>query len=136
MMYLAERRGTPPKDLGVDLLVLKEKRWTEKSYDRAKEAGREVLEAQEEEGLVLDSKGWFVINVDREKGRIVASHFMTKDDPDVIIKGRRAREIYKTILHKGLVGKHDHAAYLGTELMKAELALNLGRSYVQDEELF
>jgi len=27
MMFLAERRGTLPKDLGVDLLVLKDKRW-------------------------------------------------------------------------------------------------------------
>lgn len=136
MMFLANRRDTPPKDLGVDLLVLKEKRWVERPYDRAHEESTEVLEARGEEDLVLDREGWFVISVDREKDEVVASHFRSRDGPDVIIRGRGAREIYQTIARKGLVGKYDHAAYLGKELMKAELALRLGRSYVQDGDLF
>jgi len=136
MMFLAKRRDIPPKDLGVDLLVLKEKRWVEKPYERAHEENTEVIEARGEEDLVLDSEGWFVISVDREKDEVVATHFRSRNGPDVIIRGREAREIYQTIIRKGLVGKYDHAAYLGKELMKAELALRLGRSYIQDGDLF
>lgn len=136
MMFLAKRRDTPPKDLGVDLLVLKEKRWVERPYERAQEEGAEVIEARGEEALVLDREGWFVIRVDREKGEVVAIHYRSREGPDAVIRGRGAREIYQTIARKGLVGKYDHAAYLGKELMKAELALRLGRSYVQDGDLF
>ncbi len=136
MMFLAKRRDVPPKDLGVDLLVLKEKRWVEKRYERVYEESTEVIEAKGEEDMVLDSEGWFVISVDREKEEVVATHYRSRDGPDLVIRGRGAREIYQTIIRKGLVGKYDHAAYLGKELMKAELALLLGRSYVQDGDLF
>ncbi|MEM4524601.1 MAG: DUF4346 domain-containing protein, partial [Archaeoglobaceae archaeon] len=33
------------------------------------------------------------------------------------------------------VSRLDHAAYLGRELMKAEIALRLGKNYIQDREL-
>jgi dihydropteroate synthase len=39
-----------------------------------------------------------------------------------------------TILKMELVSRIEHAAYLGQELKKAELALKLGRSYAQDDE--
>jgi dihydropteroate synthase-like protein len=136
MMFLARRREKPPKDLGLDLLLLKEKRWTESPYDGEDEASVEVLEAQEDEEFVMDAKGWFVIRIDRESDLIVATHYQEGDRPDVAVKGRVAREIYQTILRRGLVGKYDHAAYLGKELAKAELALRLGRSYIQDGDLF
>jgi dihydropteroate synthase len=35
-----------------------------------------------------------------------------------------------------LVTRLDHAAYLGNELAKAEIALKTGKSYVQDNSLF
>ena len=136
MMFLASRRGTPPKDLGVDLLRLKEKRWKEKPYDRAVEKVAEVLEARGDDELALDEEGWFVIRVDREAGLVAATHYRDRDEPDLVVKGVTAREIYQTILRKGLVGRYDHAAYLGKELTKAEIALKLGRSYVQDDVLF
>jgi dihydropteroate synthase len=34
----------------------------------------------------------------------------------------------------GLLSRLDHAGYLGRELTKAKLALDLGWNYVQDEE--
>ncbi|MBS7619958.1 DUF4346 domain-containing protein, partial [Candidatus Bathyarchaeota archaeon] len=55
---------------------------------------------------------------------------------DIVIKGKRAENIYRKIIEKGLVKKLDHAAYLGKELYKAEIVLKINRSYVQDEELF
>jgi len=39
-----------------------------------------------------------------------------------------------TILSQGGVSLLDHAAYLGRELYKAELAIRYGRSFEQDGE--
>jgi len=136
MMYLARRREAPPKDLGIDLLVLKEKRWREGDYDLGIEACARIVEAEIEVDPGMDDLGWFMVLVDREEDKIVAAHFRETGDPSTIIKGKTAREVYQTIIREGLIGKFDHAAYLGKELTKAELALRLGRSYVQDEPLF
>ncbi|UCH57072.1 MAG: dihydropteroate synthase-like protein [Candidatus Bathyarchaeota archaeon] len=136
MMFLAQRREVPPKDLGLDLLLLKEKRHAEEPYDPSAEEGERVLDARGEDALEYDRTGWFLIQVDRERGFVIATHFRGVEGPDVIVRGETAREIYQTIIREGLVGKYDHAAYLGKELMKAELALRLGRSYSQDGPLF
>ena len=136
MMFLAGRKDALPKDLGLDLLVLKEKRWVEWPYDRSVEDATEVVSAEPDDDLEWDTAGWFRIGVDREEEALVAVHYMEADKPHLVVKGKDAREVYQTILRRGLVGKYDHAAYLGKELMKAELALRLGRSYVQDDPLF
>jgi dihydropteroate synthase-like protein len=136
MMFLAGRKDALPKDLGLDLLVLKEKRWVEWPYDRSVEDATEVVSAEPDDDLEWDMAGWFRILVDREEEALVAIHYMEADKPHLVVKGKDAREVYQTILRRGLVGKYDHAAYLGKELMKAELALRLGRSYVQDDPLF
>jgi len=116
--------------------VLKEKRWVEMPYDRSVEEAAEVVSAEPDDDLELDEAGWFRIGVDREEEAIVAIHYIEVGKPHLVVKGKDAREVYQTILRKGLVGEYDHAAYLGKELMKAELALRLGRSYVQDDPLF
>jgi len=135
MMFIAERRGTLPKDLGVDLLVLKEKRWVEEPYTEHPEA--ETLQGYPETEFSPDRKGWFKIAVDRELGEIAAIHYPPgMEEPDVVVRGRDSQMIYQTIIREGLVSKLDHAAYLGKELEKAHIALVLGRSYVQDRSLF
>jgi len=137
MMFLAKRRDAPPKDLGMDLLVLKEKTWTELPYDSSIEKVVEVLDAPVEGEYVPDRTGWFKVQIDREKEMIVVTHFPKgQQAPDFIVRGRDVRDIYMTLIRRGLVSMLDHAAYLGRELNKAELALLLGRSYDQDESLF
>jgi len=137
MMYLAEAKGTSPKDLGLDLLILKEKRWREEAYDAGAEAHAEVVRGVGEKDFKPDKKGWFKVQVDREAGEIVAAHYRPgEDEPSTVIRGCDAREVYQTIIRLNLVSKLDHAAYLGKELEKAAVALKLGRSYTQDEELF
>jgi dihydropteroate synthase-like protein len=135
MMFLAERRGTLPKDLGVDLLVLKEKRWVEEAIKDYPEA--EKIQGTPENGFSPDRKGWFRIAVDRERAEIAAIHYPPgEEEPDIVVKGRDSRTIYQTIIRRELVSKLDHAAYLGKELEKAHIALVLGRSYVQERPLF
>ena len=137
MIFLAERRGTGLKDLGLDLLLLKEKRWKEEKYNSASEGKSRVLNGVENNKYQPDKAGWFKIQVDRVDHKIVAIHYPSgSNEPDKVIKGVDSRTIYQTIIRETLITKQDHAAYLGKELEKAAIALRLGRSYVQDEPLF
>lgn len=139
MMFLAKRRSSVPKDLGIDLLFLKDKRKHEEAYDEAIETDVEVTFIDEEaEPEILDPKGVFRIMVDRDLETIVSLYFKSAeaDKPSNIIKGRNAHVVYAKILEMGLVTKLDHAAYLGSELAKAEVALKTGKEYIQDQKLF
>jgi dihydropteroate synthase len=53
-----------------------------------------------------------------------------------VFKGKTAEAVYTKIMTFGLVSQLDHAAYLGIELSKAEIALKTGKEYVQDKGLF
>jgi dihydropteroate synthase-like protein len=123
MMFLASKRKTPPKDLGLDLLVVKEKRHLpeeEVMHD-------ESIEASPDHVHVMDPAGGFRIIVAR--GKIWAMQ------DRVNLAGSNAKDLLNTIVDLGLVTRLDHAGYLGRELQKAEIAMRLGRSYTQDEPL-
>ncbi|MBI2143699.1 DUF4346 domain-containing protein [Candidatus Woesearchaeota archaeon] len=79
-----------------------------------------------------DPRGFFVIKV--EKGEIIAEHRL-KDGRKTRyeFRGNRAEEIYRRILNENLISMLDHAAYLGKELARAEIALKEGRNYVQEK---
>ena len=139
MMFLSKKRGSVPKDLGVDLLVLKDKRNREEPYSKKIEKGAHVVTATEKpEPAILDSVGMFKIVVDRAEEAIVALHFdaVQMDKPVNVIKGKTAETVYAKIFELGLVTRLDHAAYLGSELSKAEIALKTGKEYIQDNPLF
>jgi dihydropteroate synthase-like protein len=120
MMVLAEGRPYP-KDLGIDLLVIKEKR-------RRREPPPDYCQVIEgvplPKEITYDPCGNFRIGI--EGGEIVA-----------VINGRAYRgkswaALFHAIQQHGDVSLLDHAAYLGAELFKAELALRFGRSFEQD----
>jgi dihydropteroate synthase-like protein len=139
MMFLSKKRGSVPKDLGIDLLILKDKRIHEEPYDKKLEVNAKVVDAPEKfEPGTLDSEGVFKISIDRTEGVLVAVHYTSLDmtKPINIIKGKTADSLYAKILEMGLVSRLDHAAYLGSELAKAEIALRTGKEYVQDSAMF
>jgi dihydropteroate synthase-like protein len=122
MMALARDRPYP-KDLGIDLLVLKEKR---RRHEPLPEYDTAVM-AQEIPGeITYDPKGNFRIGI--EGDRIVAVIHGRA------VKGRRWQDVLYTILSHGDVSLLDHAGYLGRELYKAEIAIRYGRSFEQDGE--
>ena len=136
MMYVAYWRGSVPKDLGLDLLVLKEKRLRDDPLIKVGEhCGR--VQADGEESVCMDQRGSFKIAIDRENSQIVVYHYpRSLKEVDVIIYGREASKIVRKSIELGLVSRLDHAAYLGRELQKAEIALKTGKGYIQDSELF
>lgn len=106
----------------------------------------------------LDSGGYFIIFIDREAGLICAKHFTNiiddrglAIDPETgkpipakgkverthtrIFTAKTAKEICVKILeetHPCPVTMLDHAAYLGREFVRAEMALLAGKEYIQD----
>ncbi|MDO5845589.1 MAG: DUF4346 domain-containing protein [Methanocorpusculum sp.] len=116
-------RGRPyPKDAGVDVFVIKEKR---KRREPALEyASAADAPAASEENLSIDPCGNFRIGI--ADGMIVAVR------RGAAVRGKTAEDVFAAILAEGGVSLLDHAAYLGRELMKAELAIRFGRSYEQD----
>jgi dihydropteroate synthase len=80
----------------------------------------------------------FKIVLNRTENALVAIHYVSiqMDKPISIIKGKTAESVYSKIVEMGLVTKLDHAAYLGSELAKAEIALRTGKDYIQDSPLF
>jgi dihydropteroate synthase-like protein len=139
MMYLAKKMDAPPKDLGVDLLRLKEKRRRDIPYDRsldAKEHAR-TLYAKRGSEPVADKKGFFKISVDQDENKIVVSHFKGETgEPDVVVRGSEPLEIRDALCKLDLLSTLEHAYYLGVEAEKAHISLTINKSYYQDEELF
>lgn len=138
MMFLAQRRCSVPKDLGVDLLILKDKRNHEEPYPKTNEEKTLVIAAETLQSPQLDPAGSFTILLDRPNEFIVALHYMSPQTqkPDIVIKGKTADAVYLKIVELGLVSRSDHMAYLGSELAKAQIALKIGKEYIQDAALF
>ncbi|MGE5603378.1 MAG: DUF4346 domain-containing protein, partial [Nitrososphaerales archaeon] len=99
---------------------------------RTSATGVPVIQAHAPSNLQLDKAGYFVVIVQRERGVIVTEHYDYDNTLSGVIEGRDARSIYWTAIENAWVSELSHAAYLGKELAKAELALQTGGRYVQD----
>ncbi len=122
MMALAGDRPYP-KDLGIDLLVLKEKR---RRREPPLEYDTTIPAIAMPDRIEYDPKGNFRIGI--EGDQIVAVIHGRA------IRGKRWQDILHTILSHKDVSLLDHAGYLGRELYKAELAIRYGRGFEQDGE--
>lgn len=132
MAKLAKRVRRPMKDLSLSLLALKEKR--DLTLPPEKMEGCELIKASGRRIHEYDPAGYVKITIDRDRKVLLASHFKA-GKVTCIIEGSRAEDIYNELIERELVTTLSHAAYLGKELYKAELALKLSKSYVQDEGL-
>jgi len=106
----------------------------------------------------LDPNGYFIIYLDREEQLICAKHYTNaindrglatdpetgkpipakgkvNRDYDSLFTARTAKELCIKIFEEqqpSLVTMVDHAAYLGREFVRAEIALISGTDYLQD----
>ncbi len=133
MMILAEHRDSVPKDLGIDLLRYKEKSKRTDPYEKEIEKNAKVIQASPSEEFSRDKKGFFKIFTKQEE---IVAVFHNFDGENIIIKGKTASEVADEITERELVSEFSHAAYLGRELQKAEVAIRTGRGYVQEEDIF
>lgn len=108
--------------------------------------------------IELDPSGYFVIYLDRDAGLICAKHYTNtindkgiacdpatgeplpcngkvERSPTTVFTGRTAKELCIKIFEEAdpcPIMYFDHAAYLGREFVRAEIALLTGQEYVQD----
>jgi len=83
----------------------------------------------------MDPKGFFTVKPFPDEGVIRVRHYNAKHQLSAEIEGRTAEEIYNTICRDNLISSLSHAAYLGSELQKAEIAMRKNLHYVQDAPL-
>ncbi|MBI2175974.1 DUF4346 domain-containing protein [Candidatus Woesearchaeota archaeon] len=83
----------------------------------------------------MDPLGFFTIKPFPDEGVIRVRHYNAKHQLTALIEGKNAEEIYVTICREGLISILSHAAYLGSELQKAEIAMKKRLNYVQDDPL-
>ena len=91
---------------------------------------------------VMDPKGYFLIDIDREAKLLrVAYCKFTKlgnnpvNDMVAEIVGKTALEIVNTLIRENYISSLQHAGDMGIELYKAELALKNDLNYIQDKDL-
>lgn len=91
------------------------------------------VSASEPNGRVkMDKAGYFVIVPLADRGIINVEHYAYDNSLLRVIEGKTARAIYSMMIDQGWVTELSHAAYLGKELVKAELSLQLNFKFVQD----
>ena len=90
----------------------------------------------------MDPKGYFLIDVDRQKKIIQVGYCkFTRlgnspiNDMVAIVKGKTAIEIVNTLIREKFISSLQHAADMGIELNKAEISLTHGFKYIQDKDL-
>ncbi len=84
------------------------------------------------DAVIMDKAGYFVVLPLADRQVINVEHYAYDDTLLHVIEGPTARAIYQAIITQQWVSELSHAAYLGKELAKAELALQHGFKYVQD----
>ena len=91
---------------------------------------------------VMDPKGYFLIKIDRSEKLIRVGYcIFTKLGNDSIhdmvaeVKGKTAISIVNTLIENEFISSLQHAADMGIELNKAEIALKTNIEYTQDSDL-
>ena len=83
----------------------------------------------------MDPTGYFLIRINKEDKTIEAGFCKQANKVEKIVVGKTAMEVFNTIIREKLVSTLQHAADLGAELQKAEIALKQKIKYVQDDPL-
>ena len=91
---------------------------------------------------VMDPKGYFLIAIDKERKILRVGYCVFKkignkpiNDMISVVSGKTAIEIVNTLIKYKYISSLQHAADMGIELCKAEVALKYKLDYIQDKDL-
>ncbi len=115
--------------------IEKGKKWVAKKKQITESKDFRVINGHYHEirDFVMD-KGFFLIKVYRETKEIGAAYVDNESfEIQFEVRGKTAQEVYHVIFNELNINiRLDHAAYLGKELNKAEMALEKGEEYLQE----
>ncbi len=121
-------------ELGVDIGTLTTISCSAHLYEDCWQETKEILQKYHKEtNCFFDPRGYYIISL--ENGKIKTQHYSPDSQLLKEYSGKTAREINDSINSSQHTKDHYHAAYLGEELMKAQIALELGIAYTQDSPL-
>jgi hypothetical protein len=104
-----------------------------KRYELKKIPIKEIKAVKNSSEWEMDDKGFFLIDPRPEEELIYAHHYHSNKEYNLTITGKTAEDIYYTILRENLINSMMHAAYLGSELQKAEILVRYKIDwYIQD----
>ena len=90
----------------------------------------------------MDPKGYFLIFIDNKKSLIQVGYCKLEKSGNspshnmvALVEGKTAIEIVNTLIRENYISTLQHAADMGIELSKAEIALKYGYKYIQDKGL-
>ncbi|MFQ5961808.1 MAG: dihydropteroate synthase, partial [Candidatus Methylomirabilales bacterium] len=115
LMHYARTQGVLPKDIDDSLLTIKDRKVDWPTEEELRELQRRITDPNFR--IMIDGKNIYVFNKDR------------------FVKDTDIQRIFHEIADE--LGQHpvSHAFYLGRELAKAQIALRLGKKYIQEEDL-
>ena len=127
MISLAIKKKILPKDLGLDLLILKDKKRIRREEEEKEDNVIEINEHIEPKEM---DKGFVRIYLGKDK---INLEWLGKNK--IRIRGKEGLSIGRKLIELVNVAP-EHALYIGYELAKAEIALQLDKNYIQDEPVF
>lgn len=83
--------------------------------------------------LKLDKAGFLIIHPKPERNWLLVEHYKNSGEPTCVIEGADPAIICAELIERGLVSQLDHAAYLGREMERAKLSMQLNFPFVQDK---
>lgn len=94
-----------------------------------------TIGVRKNQDMKLDKSGFFVIHADHRGKRIIVEHYGYDRKMKNKLVGKSAKDLCNALVKKGVVLDLNHAAYLGRELMKAEIAVRGELKYKQDSNI-
>ena len=89
----------------------------------------------------MDPKGYFLVHIDKRRKKILVGYCQIlkkkihENNMIVVVEGKTAIEIVNTLIREKFISSLQHAADMGIELKKAEIAMKHKFKYIQDKEL-
>ncbi|NHK32246.1 MAG: dihydropteroate synthase-like protein [Asgard group archaeon] len=142
LAFVAKSKNAPPKSHGINLLMARSRTANDLAILEIKDVKHIKLSKSVDNlpysmNYKLDPKGSFTIWIDYHKQTIYVTHLEFKTNrPTILFSASKARPIFEAIMERQLISEFDHAYYIGRELERAEICLYLGKTYVQNEQVF
>ncbi|MHA2238321.1 MAG: DUF4346 domain-containing protein, partial [Candidatus Hodarchaeales archaeon] len=130
LSYLAKFKSTPPINQG--LFLFKAKGKLDQKMPHIKDDNAIFVDNLKSK-YIADNKGYFRIYANRIKNKIYVLFYSNENNLLHTFIGESAENLSKEIITYDLTGDLYHLNYLGRELKKAEICLDLGKPYIQDE---
>ena len=128
--YLAKQKKTPPINQGIQVFMSKGKVNQPLPEFDLKNA---TYVTKIDTLYIPDEKGYFKIHVNHYSKDIYVLFYTNSHELINTFIGNNAESLSKKIISQEITNNLEHLNYIGRELNKAEICLNSGKPYIQDE---